>query len=582
MRGQGALGLITGLLVTSFALSQASGVHGPIPGLGIEAPPNPQFPAAYEVEYLFSVPYVEVVQTQRFQTPVHVWYDAEQQALRQDVYGGLDTVLTLEGVQYIIFPRIDKKVCEVKRDVGPSSSATTHSSNAEIPPPLPDFSTWAFSGTTKLRNSKAYVWTNTYPADEKVNSYTLYSTPEGIPLRLQMIGYNIMSPSHYDEYLVDFLKYKPGRVDPSVFAAPDICDGAMQQFSALPQHLALSAQMSLLLPFRKSDMQDSTPRGERLTLLQGHKALISSWNAQQRPAFRVALNRFAHWQPQEFSALMTGFRPRDPALQNEVQEGDLGTYERVLSDEALPVDVDWRGTGADWLVKDQCTCGSCWAFATTGVVQSAWFLATGQITSLSEQQLLDCSWEHGNHGCGGGNMEPAIAYLSKHGGALLAEDYPYIGQNNYCGANGTLASAASLKGWQRVKARDEKALMEAVYLRGPVAVSMDASPDLFKFYSEGVFEFPQCKWKAGELDHAVLVVGYGTDKEGRDFWLVRNSWSAFWGEDGYVRVSRKFDCGITTDPVMAVVEAPTPPPPAVLAAKAAAVRRAGPQAAASR
>ena len=73
------------------------------------------------------------------------------------------------------------------------------------------------------------------------------------------------------------------------------------------------------------------------------------------------------------------------------------------------------------------------AFATTGTMQGAWYLTTGQILSLSEQQLVDCSWDYGNDGCGGGNMEPALAYVAKHGGAMSEEDYRYLGQNAFCG-----------------------------------------------------------------------------------------------------------------------------------------------------
>ena len=117
------------------------------------------------------------------------------------------------------------------------------------------------------------------------------------------------------------------------------------------------------------------------------------------------------------------------------------------------------------------------------------------------------------------------------------------------------ALIAQFSKYVKVAHRDEKALMEAVHLHGPVAVSLDASLDTFKWYSEGVYKEVACKTKEDDLDHAVLLVGYGTTAGGEDFWLIRNSWSKLWGEDGYIRISRKYDCGITTAAGFALVNA---------------------------
>lgn len=97
--------------------------------------------------------------------------------------------------------------------------------------------------------------------------------------------------------------------------------------------------------------------------------------------------------------------------------------------------------------------------------------------------------------------------------------------------------------------------MEALALRGPLYVALDAGSLSFKYYSEGIYHRSDCGTKDEELNHAVTLVGYGTTDDGTDFWLIRNSWSAYWGNDGYMKVTRRGnDCGITTRPVQAVVD----------------------------
>ncbi|KAL6763487.1 hypothetical protein V8C86DRAFT_2496198 [Haematococcus lacustris] len=233
----------------------------------------------------------------------------------------------------------------------------------------------------------------------------------------------------------------------------------------------------------------------------------------------------------------------------------LGQFQRRLSDAQLPTSVDWRGTGADGPVKDQASCGSCWAFATTGAMTGAWFLATGQSISLSEQQIVDCSWDHEVNGCSGGWVENALEYISLDaGGAVQEADYPYMGQNAYCRAN-KHGKAAAFSGYLTLPEGDEGAMMEAVATHGPIAIAFDANHPTFKYYSEGVYYRADCGHDADHLDHAVTLVGYGTTEAGTDYWLLRNSWSLLWGDNGYFKMARKGnDCGVTIDGVVAMVD----------------------------
>uniref|UniRef100_A0A8C2U1U0 Peptidase C1A papain C-terminal domain-containing protein n=1 Tax=Coturnix japonica TaxID=93934 RepID=A0A8C2U1U0_COTJA len=199
--------------------------------------------------------------------------------------------------------------------------------------------------------------------------------------------------------------------------------------------------------------------------------------------------------------------------------------------------------GAVTPVKDQAVCGSCWSFATTGAMEGALFLKTGVLTPLSQQVLIDCSWGFGNYACDGGEEWRAYEWIKKHGGIASTESYgPYLGQNGYCHYNQS-ELVAPLAGYVTVEPGNAEALKAALFKHGPIAVNIDASHKSFTFYANGVYEEPHC----GEgLDHAVLAVGYGV-LHGKSYWLIKNSWSTYWGNDGYILMAMKDNnCGVAT------------------------------------
>ncbi|KAI8473422.1 MAG: hypothetical protein J3K34DRAFT_518916 [Monoraphidium minutum] len=535
------------------------------------APNPPVFPSSFEAEYTFSLPYVKVVQTQGLSYPVHLWYDGEGGRLRVDVYGGLDsTIQTDPDTVYSLYPRINTTACDVAHSAaGPTTGGGGAALGARLlaDAPLPDVSAWAYAGVTTLNGKTAHIWTLRERHGEKTNVYSFYAAEDGSPLRLYMMGTNVIAYSHYDEYLVDFKSWKPGKPSDKAFAVPKACDTARKHHAAAAAapgspRAARVMQAAALMPWAR------LPGG-------GSGGGAASGGGVGGPVLRRLAARAEaarSWLPEEYSALMTARRPT--ASDARLKSRALGVFTADgLSRDGLPRHVDWRGTGADIIIKDQATCGSCWAFATTGTMEGAWYAATGESISLSEQQLVDCSWDYGNNGCGGGNMEPAIQYVTDAGGALGEEAYQYLGQNALCGLNATARAAppsARFLGFAQVAPRDEVALMAAVARLGPVAVSIDASQLDFKFYSGGVYANRKCKSGRDDLDHAVLVVGYGTTDEGEDYWLIRNSWSSMWGSNGYIRMKRTGgdgnDCGVMTDPVVAI---PHP------AAASAAARRLG-------
>jgi cathepsin L len=209
----------------------------------------------------------------------------------------------------------------------------------------------------------------------------------------------------------------------------------------------------------------------------------------------------------------------------------------------VPDSVDWRNEGYVTPVKNQGQCGSCWSFSTTGALEGQYFRKAKQLVSFSEQQLVDCSQAFGPEGCNGGWPDDAFAYIAKSG-IESEEDYPYTAKDGVCRYTASRVVTKD-KGCTAIPAEDEEALKQAVANVGPISVCIDAGQNSFRQYRDGVYDEPEC---TTELDHAVLIVGYGTWSDGKDYWLVKNSWGTSWGKNGYILMRRNQNnqCGIAS------------------------------------
>ncbi|XP_046346102.2 procathepsin L-like [Haliotis rufescens] len=256
--------------------------------------------------------------------------------------------------------------------------------------------------------------------------------------------------------------------------------------------------------------------------------------------YRLGQNKYADMSHEEFLQLMTGYKIRN------------GPSPRVLnvSFSDLPDTVDWRTDGYVTRVKDQAACGACWAFAATGSLEGQHFRKTGKLVSLSEQNLVDCS-RNGNLGCDGGHMALAYDYIRQNDGIDTEESYPYVAKQGTCKFSRDNVGATDT-GFAAVISESEDALKSAVALEGPISIGLDSAPMTFMLYKSGVYSSPECS--SNILNHAVTVVGYGT-QDNQEYWLLKNSWSTTWGEEGYVLMARNDGnmCGVATDGTLPIV-----------------------------
>ena len=214
-----------------------------------------------------------------------------------------------------------------------------------------------------------------------------------------------------------------------------------------------------------------------------------------------------------------------------------------LADE--PDAYDWRCHGGVSPVKNQGHCGSCWTFSTVGALEAHSLVKYGDFTPLAEQQLVDCAQAFDNHGCSGGLPSHAFEYIMYAGGISTETAYPYYAQDDACTVDPSTFALDVTSGSFNITEGDEVSLKTELYSHGPVSVAFEVYGD-FRDYKSGVYTSDGCGSGPMDVNHAVLAVGYG-NLDGMDYWDVKNSWGADWGDEGFFKIERGVNmCGIAT------------------------------------
>ena len=233
----------------------------------------------------------------------------------------------------------------------------------------------------------------------------------------------------------------------------------------------------------------------RKQLFQAAHSQIEAINSANDATFSADHNVFSDWTHQEYTQML-GTWPKP----HEMKSANPQDFDET----DLPASVNWVERGAVTPVKNQEKCGSCWAFSSTGALEGANWVATGQLVSLSEQQLVDCSTK--NNGCDGGLMDYAFKYAEQN--PLETEaDYPYHavdGDCHYVESKGRVRASS----YQDVPENRPNQL-KAALAQAPASVGIQADSRVFQFYSKGVLNSDDC---GINIDHGVLAVGYGTEE----------------------------------------------------------------------
>ncbi|XP_028141607.1 procathepsin L [Diabrotica virgifera virgifera] len=253
-------------------------------------------------------------------------------------------------------------------------------------------------------------------------------------------------------------------------------------------------------------------------------------------SYKLGVTEFTDLTSLEFLAKFKPIKINASNNESNIQQHTIGD---------LPDEIDWREKGAVTEVKDQGALGACGAFSVTGAVEGANLISTGTLISLSEKNLVDCIK---TNSCDADWITRAFEYIENKG-IMSEDDYPATSDDT-CKYNASQV-AAKIKSFTYIKQDDELELQKAVAFKGPISVIINVTPN-FQFYVSGIFDDENCI--PDQLNHSALVVGYGISN-GKYYWIVKNSWGASWGMDGYILMSRNKNnqCGIAKSAVYATV-----------------------------
>lgn len=285
---------------------------------------------------------------------------------------------------------------------------------------------------------------------------------------------------------------------------------------------------------------------KRFEIFQTNLKKIKELNANEQGTATYGITKFSDLQEKEFRKYL-GFRP-------DLAQSDSIPPPAEIPSVSIPKSFDWRHYNIVTEVKNQQQCGSCWAFSTTGNIEGQWALKKKKLISLSEQELVDC--DKVDKGCDGGLPSNAYKEIIRLGGLETEKEYPYEAEDEKCefkksDVRAYINSSVSIS-------QNETEMAIWLVKHGPISIGINANA--MQFYYGGISHPWKFLCSPDNLDHGVLIVGYGVHtyplfNTTLPFWIIKNSWGADWGEQGYYRVYRgDGTCGLNKMATSAIVD----------------------------
>ena len=254
----------------------------------------------------------------------------------------------------------------------------------------------------------------------------------------------------------------------------------------------------------------------------------------QNLSFKTGITQFADLTQQEFKKKYLNLNYDAMAASN------FNPYIPKKTNDA-PSSLDWRTENRVTSVKDQGECNSAWAISSIGNLEGLYAGYYGVLEDLSISLLIDC--DNNDDGCHGGLMEYAFLWL-KSNGIMTEKDYPTQIQKHACKKDKDKYVNMTVTGYKKLGKEydvfscvDEELMKEFLYENGPLSIAFNAN--CLQVYKGGIIDMELEKCPVSGINHAALLVGYGTDSiSGLDYWIVKNEWGKYWGENGYFRIRR--------------------------------------------
>jgi len=532
----------------------------------------PTVPREYTAVIQMKMPYIGLEMTMRVLTSAA--------AQKIEYYDGLEVdVSSPKGTYKYAFNNSRRACLYSPPSSGPTAEDRLATGAAWAGSPfLPDLSSYNYSGQELVGGVMCQKFTldahhgSLGTMDDHISFY--WDPVLDKPVRWHMHARHVTFGSHTDEYIMDYLSFQPGAPTEADLQLPAECARPRQADISIQIGHFLEAAHAMRAPLVEGDAAPllfdaflkqygksyaAQERAFRQTVFERNARLVKQLNEKHagRTSFRV--NQFLDMTREE----VLGFRGgKAKTLRSERRTPEQQQFVRMHAPSRtndLPKNFDWRTArpGVVGPVKDQAMCGSCWTYGLTGPIESIQAIRTGKLTLVPEQFVLDCTWTTGtgssgsNSGCDGGDSDiGALEIVRKFGGVIpTSQAYgSYLSINGFCKDTRLMDVGAKLTGWVDIKARDEQALMQALVSQGPISLSIMV-PDDMLFYDSGVLRVASCKRDPKQIDHSVVLVGFGTDEQGGDYYVVRNSWSMYWGDEGYIKIARgDLDCCVTCEP----------------------------------